>query len=149
MRKGMQVVEIENEGPLVFLCDAAHTEAVENSRASILKGFAPGATDDPAVKRLFDDGLLAVYELPQDDPITLGVVAGGPLDAKEKKAAKWRKPQTAFLKLPSGRLRVDSYSTLGQKTGPVLEFPQGDYELTLHRVDVAAMQGKRFDGPNE
>src|SRR5262245_24651656 len=144
MRKGMQIAEVENEGPLVLLYDAAHIEAIEKSGASILKGYAPGTADDPVLKQLFAEGLIAIYELPQDDPIKLGVVAGEPLEAKEKKAAKWRKPQTAFLKLPSGKLRVDSYSTLDQKTGPVLEFPKGDYELTLHRVDVAAMQGKSF-----
>lgn len=149
MRKGMQIVEVENEGPLVLLYDAANAEAIEKSRASILNGYSPGVTDDPALKKLFEEGLIAIYELPQDDPIKLGVVAGSPLDAKEKKAAKWRKPQTAFLKLPSGALRVDSYNTLDRKTGPVLEFPKGDYELTLHRVDVAAMQGKRFEGPQE
>ena len=149
MRNGMQIAEVENEGPLVLLYDAAHADAIGKSGAAILKGYAPGAADDPALKKLLDEGLIAIYELPQDDPIHLGVVAGDPLDAKEKKAAKWRKPQTAFLKLPSGKLRVDSYSTLDEKTGPVLEFPTGDYELTLHRIDVAAMQGKAFDGPNE
>jgi len=149
MRKGMQIVDVENEGPLVFLYDPANTAAIEKSKAAILNGYAPGAADDQALKALFADSMIAIYELPQDDPIRVGVVTGEPLDAKEKKAAKWRKPQTVRLKLPSGKLRVDSYSTLADEKGSVLEVPAGEYELTLHRVDLAAMAGQAYEGPNE
>jgi hypothetical protein len=155
MREGMHTVEVDNEGLLVFLYDLSNREKISASDAQILHGLDVDASDDPALKELAAKGLLVVYELPQDDPVHLGVIVGEPLSTKEKKGAKWRKTQIARLSLPSGKLCVDSYNSLRftddtpSVPGATVDLPPGDYTLSLHRVDSEAAKSDGYSGPLE
>jgi hypothetical protein len=155
MREGMLTAEVGNEGLLAFLYDLSNREKIAASGARILSGFDADAAADPALSELTTNGLLAVYELPQDDPIRLGVIVGAPLSAKEKKGAKWHKTQSARIYLPSGKLCVDSYNSLrlareaASVPGATLGLPPGDYALSLHRVDAAAPESAAYVGPPE
>jgi hypothetical protein len=153
VREKLRELEIENSGPLVFLFDAANRDRIATSGASVLHGFDANS-DDHALRALAAEGALVVYELAQDDTVRIAVGVGAPLSAAEKKGRAWRKPQTARLHLPSGRLCVHTYDSLDAALGTPsakeasLPLPPGDYVLTLQRVDVDAV-ASMAPGPGE
>lgn len=114
IRKGVQHVEVYNEGLIVYLYDPANAEAIvaANPR-SVLEVCDVEYSKDKALKQLVKDGLFVAYELDQDDPVVVDIVVGEPLTKEEMKrsGAKWMKPLTAVLSIRSGRLRIDSPNT--------------------------------------
>jgi hypothetical protein len=111
----------------------------------------------PQVEKHIRSGLLVGYSLVQDDDLDIEISVGPPLTAKRLSAARWLEPQTAFLRLPSGKLCVESNdaSRLGPEKpgeeGATVELPPGDYRLTLYRLDYEAMRREslEWEGPQE
>jgi hypothetical protein len=111
----------------------------------------------PQVESRMKAGLLVGYSLLQDDEIDAAVIVGDALTEEELSVARWLEPQIAYLRLPSGKLCVESNdaSRLGPEkpgeTGAVVSVPLGDYRVTLYRVDQEALdrEGLEWSGPQE
>jgi len=147
---GVRTARVFNSGLEVWLYDEANREAIVASGA--LRDF-----DDEQMRPLFAGGLLAAYSLYQDDELFVGVMVGLPPTAEALAVDAWLEPQTAFLRLPSGDLCLESNdaSRIGPEEpgdeGARIEVPPGDYRLTLYRVDHEALDraGRTWDGPQE
>ena len=147
IRPGAQRLDVYNEALLVYLFDEAHLQTLKDSGADFRQGFPEEESDvDKNLRKLTKAGLYVAYELLQDDGVTVEVVVGPALTRKELAVSRWLKPQKAFLKLPSGTLRVDSANTLPIHEGDqedesgIATVPPGDYILTLYRVDWNELQ---------
>src|SRR5262249_43364830 len=89
-------VRLNNSGLLVFLRDPAHDAALNDGPPSVLSHFTgPLDANDAALLQL-PSGTLAVYELPQDDPVDLEIVIGQPLTGKQQ-AGKYLDPERTSL----------------------------------------------------
>ena len=153
VRDGATIVQIFNSGLEVWLYDEQNLAALRKSRA-----IAALHADDPAkLASHFRTGALVAYSLYQDDGLHIGVAVGPPLTDEELSGARWLKPQTAFLRLPSGKLCLDSNDTLrfGEEEvgdeGATVLVPPGDYRLTLYRIDYEALEReeRKWKGPQE
>jgi len=138
-------VDVYNEGLRVMLYDESNLATVKSALAqSEQEGF-----QSPTLLSLAQSGTLVLFELIQDDPIDAEVALGEPLTAAEMKPAEWLPVKTARIDLPTGKLRVDSFSSFpdgtNQEPGAVVDLPKGKYELMLHRIDLAAMAEKEDD----
>ncbi len=146
----VRTAKVFNSGLEVWLYDEANRDAIVASGA--LDGF-----EDAKMAPLFAAGLLAAYSLYQDDELHVGVLVGDPPSDEALKDQAWLEPQTAFLRLPSGQLCVESNdaSRIGPEEpgdeGGQIDVPPGDYRLTLYRVDHEALEreGREWDGPQE
>jgi hypothetical protein len=91
------------------------------------------------------------YSLHQDDELEVAVYVGDPLTEEELSVSRWLEPQTAFLRLPSGKLCVEPNDSLrvGGETptdkGGLVDFPPGDYRVTLYRIDGEALFRERLE----
>jgi len=164
VRAGSTRVSVYNEGLLVFLWDEAHLVAMEASEADFEGGYADDdAGIDKALKKLARDGVVIAYELDRDDAVAAEVVVGLPLTKAELSTARWQKPQTARLSLPTGALRIDTGNTFpigdepdeDEEPGRVA-VPPGDYVVTLYRLDWDRLEtdglfgeGDEWTGPQE
>lgn len=156
VRKGGARVQVANSGLEVWLYDDANLAALR-----AVKGADRGAGGmPPGFVAKTKKGLIVGYSLRQDDEIQLAVFVGNPLSDEELGASRWLEPQTAFLRLPSGVLCVESndasrvgpeYMAEHAPSGARVEVPPGDYRLTLYRVDHEALdrEGLKFQGPQE
>lgn len=150
-----QRVKVFNSGLNVWLYDRSFREELKASEAFEV------ATDaevfEQAMQGFVQDGRIISYDLMQDDFLDIAVAVREPLTAKELGSIPWREPQQAFLRLPTGRLVVESNDSLTirslQPTDPGAEVtvPPGDYLVTLHRVDwdTLAEDEIDWDGPSE
>src|SRR5262249_32308622 len=92
-------------------------------------------------------GTLAVYELPQDDPVDLEIVVGQPLTAKQQ-TGKYLDAERTSLAIPSGSLRIETYESLsvgpnrGDEEGHSITVKPGDYVLSLYRRTDGPAKGK-------
>jgi hypothetical protein len=68
-------------------------------------------------------GLVVGNSLQQDDDFEIAIHVGEPLTEDELAVARWLEPQTAFLRLPSGRLCVESNDA--SRIGPEQPTEQG------------------------
>lgn len=164
IRTGCTPVSVYNEALLVFLWDESHRVAIEASSADFEGGYADDDAEiDKPLKKLAKDGVLIAYELAQDDSVAVEVMVGPPLTKAELSLARWHKPQTAKLNIPSGVLRVDTGNTFpidsepdeDEKPGRVT-VPRGEYALTLYRLnwdrlstDGLLAEGDEWTGPHE
>ncbi|HYD80693.1 MAG TPA: hypothetical protein VEC06_12860 [Paucimonas sp.] len=153
VRDGAKRVQVFNSGLEVWLYDDGNLGAIRGPA-----GVDYAADEDhPRFAELMRQGLLAGYDLYQDDGIDVEVLVGAPLSASELAVSRWLEPQTTFLRLPSGRLCIESTdaSRLGPEDpmdeGAVVEAPPGDYRVTLYRIDHEALEreGLEWDGPQE
>jgi len=150
-RPGIAVVQVPNSGLEVWLYDAGNQGSIVES------GILDPIVDDGALAPLFRAGTLAAYSLRQDDALHIGIVVGDPLTDDELAVAGWLEPQTAYLSLPTGVLRIESSDTApilpegGSDEGARLTVPAGDYRLTLYRIDHEALdrEGRSWPGPFE
>jgi hypothetical protein len=141
VRSGGSRIRIYNSGCEVWLYDDASTKAI---RKMGWEKAIPKAT-------VVGYGMLESY------PVDIAVHVGEPLTDSELSATRWLEPQRAFLKLPSGLLRVETNdsSRIGEEDptdkGALLEVPAGDYRLTLYRVDREALERESlaWSGPHE
>ena len=152
LRAGATHFSVRNSGGEVWLYDEANREAIRAGNPPEGMGGMPANFDE-----LTKQGLLVGYSLAQDDDLEVAVIVGAPLTAAELATGHWLEPQTAFLRLPSGELCVESNdaSRIGfeepTEEGARVSVPAGDYRLTLHRVDDEALwrTEQQWDGPRE
>jgi hypothetical protein len=153
VRKGGFYLQVPNSGLEVWLYDDANRRAI---RAA--KGDDEGCGGmPPCFAERTREGLVVGYGLVQDDDLELEVHVGDPLTEAELSIARWLEPQSAFLRLPSGRFCLESNdaSRIGPgepgETGARVNVPAGDYRLTLYRIDHEALnrEGLTWDGAQE
>lgn len=154
VRAGGTRVEVFNSGLEVWLYDAANLETIRAGATP----EAPGAGGMPGgFETSTGKGLVVGYSLYQDDSVDAEVHVGRAFTKQELSVGRWLEPQTAFLRLPSGALCIESNdaSQLGPEPpgekGAVVRVPPGDYRLTLYRVDHEALdrEGISWKGPQE
>jgi hypothetical protein len=150
IRRGSSRVKVRNSGLEVWIYDDANREEI------ILSG-AMKTLDDQDLSKLFRQGLLAAYELYQDDTIDVEVIVGEPVTEQELACAAWLEPQSTYLHLPSGRFCIESNdaSRIGPEEpgveGAQIEIEPGEYKLSLYRIDEEALNrnGICWSGPRE
>ncbi|MEW5915291.1 MAG: hypothetical protein AB1762_02745 [Gemmatimonadota bacterium] len=151
IRDGGVQFTVTNSGLEVWLYDDANRTAIRKF-ADEGHGGAPGRFD-----QLAQQGLVVGYGLQQDDELNVAVYVGAPFTKEELSAGHWLEPQTAFLRLPSGKLCIESNdaSRIGPESpsekGALTSVPPGDYKLTLYRVDHEALfrEEREWSGPQE
>ena len=152
IRKSSKRARGYNDGLVVFLYDPSFSETIETQNPELLGGFAGNASlRDETLLGLARAGQLVAYEKLQDDELDIEIAVGEHLTAAEQKRAPWAgKPQRAFISLPSGKLRVESYNSLSltdeepMEKGTTVKVPPGDYLLTLYRVDGARLASEEW-----
>ncbi len=152
LRPGGHRLTVFNSGLEVWLYDEANLQRIRSGNRA---GLPSGMPDRFA--ELTHEGLIVGYSLLQDDGLDVECHVGAPLTAAELVNGRWLEPQTAFLRLPSGRLCLESNdaSRVGNaeptETGAVAAVPPGDYRLTLLRADYEALsrEGIEWHGPQE
>ena len=153
IRTGSTRVRVPNSGLEVWLYDDAHLQEIRKPTGRD-KGFGGMP---PQFEKRTKAGLVVGYNLLQDDEIDVAVIVGDALTEKERSVARWLEPQTAYLRVPSGKLCIESNdaSRLGPEKpgakGAVVQVPAGDYRVTLYRVDHEALdrEGLGWSGPQE
>ncbi len=141
IRAGAHPARMFNSGLEVWLYDGADAPHLRASGA--IADLINGAQSK--LHALIGEGRLVGYSLDQDDELDVEVIVGEPLSTSELARAAWLEPQTAWLCVASGRLRVDSNDTM--RIGPEepgdegaeFEIPRGDYRVTLYRIDDEAL----------
>jgi hypothetical protein len=153
LRRAGRRLHLRNSGLEVWLYDDASREHIcAGNAATELPTGMPARFDE-----LTREGLIVGYSLEQDDDLDVEVHIGEPLTERELAKGRWLAPQTAFLRLPSGRLCVESNDASrvgsGQPTeqGGAVEVPPGDYRLALYRADHEALSREHltWHGPQE
>lgn len=145
VRPGAHPVHVYNEGLVIFYYDASRLERVRAAAPTILEYFSEDVLRDGTLDELFRDGSLVVHLLAGDGGVDLEVVTGPDLSEAEKEGGPWLEPRSAWIALPSGRLRIDTYNSApfgdgGDEPGGEVEVPPGDYLLTVHSKDWFAME---------
>jgi hypothetical protein len=141
-----------NSGLEVWLYDDANRETIRDTEPDSGAGGMPGGFENLTRK-----GLIVGYSLHQDDELDIEVHVGAPLTESELSAARWLEPQTALLRLPSGKLCIEpnDSSRIGPEEptdkGGLVEVPAGDYRLTFYRIDHEALFREKTEwaGPQE
>ena len=155
IRAGATLVEVFNSGLEVWLYDASHRAALKSSGA-----FETDVDDAVMIEKMetfVKSGSIMAYGLAEDNSLNIAVAVGAPLSRKERVSARWLKPQQGFLRLPTGRLVIESNDALTIRKekptdrGAELAVPPGDYLATLHRIDWDALEADEieWDGPHE
>jgi hypothetical protein len=155
LRADARYAEVFNSGMEVWLYDAAHREKLKASGA--FETELETAELEKRMREFAKEGLIMAYQLMQDDSLSVAVAVGEPLSDRELGAARWLAPQKAFVRLPSGRLVIESNDALTLRSeepadkGAELAVPPGDYLATLYRIDHDALEADELEwhGPNE
>lgn len=149
VREGCRQAHLYNEGVVIFYYDASHLEQVTTANPTILEYFNEEVLQDQKLDGLFHEGALVLHLLAEDGGADLEVVVGHDLTAEEKQGGQWLDAQSAWIALPSGRLRIDTYNTApfsdGDDEGAEIEVPPGEYRLTLHSKDWDGMDAAGDD----
>ncbi len=147
LREGAQIVEVYNDGLVVFVYDEANEARLQQADPGIIWGHGDEAEDNahPSTRAMLEEGAFLVYTLATDNPVCAELLVGAPLSADELAQGRWHPPQRARLRVPSGRLWVHSYNSLPIGDGPLdsgscVEVPPGEYVATLYRKDWGAME---------
>jgi hypothetical protein len=153
LRPGGERLHIFNSGLEVWLYDEGSMEEIRASG-----GMDFRADRSPrSFGELTAAGLVVGYSLYQDDELDIEVIVGKPLTTKELAVGRWLEPQSGFLRLPTGKLCVESNdaSRIGPEDptdkGATLALPPGEYKVTLYRVDHEQLdrEGIAWKGPQE
>jgi hypothetical protein len=154
IRDGGTRFQIENSGLEVWLYDDSDRQSIIDSGGMNWRGHS-AATH--GFDKLTKAGRIVGYSLYQDDGIDIELHVGKPFTEKELSDSRWLEPQTAWLRLPTGDLAVESNDTCrlledysGAKGGR-MKVPPGDYRLTLYRADHEALDREEltWKGPQE
>jgi hypothetical protein len=151
----MTRVKVFNSGLDVWLYDRSFRTKLKASGA--FETDADAGVSEAAVRGFVRKGLVMGYGLMQDDGLDIAVGVRAPLTVEERGSIPWRRPQQGFLRLPTGRLVIESNDALTIRTpkptdpGAEVKVPPGDYLVTLHRVDwdVFAEDEIEWEGPSE
>ncbi len=150
-----QRVKVFNSGLNVWLYDRSFREELKTSGA--FEVTVDATAFEKAMRNFVRKGRIMSYDLMQDDSLDIAVAVREPLTAKELSNIPWREPQQAFLRLPTGRLVIESNDSLTIRSieptdlGAEVPTPAGDYLVTLHRVDWDTLADDEidWDGPSE
>ena len=118
VRTGAQRLHVYNEGHCVYVHDEEHDDEIRAMLASGEYGevsnnnFYDNLNTLPFGAVVSKRGLAFAFELEQDDEIEIEVVVGPPLKSEQLADAHWMQPQLTWLRLPSGRLPVDTPNTM-------------------------------------
>jgi hypothetical protein len=148
-------VKVFNSGLEAWLYDHSYRDALKASGA--FEVDTDEAAFNKAMQGFVRAGRILCYALMQDDSLDIAVAVGAPPAAGALGGVPWRKPQAAFLRLPTGRLVIESSDALTLRKlkptdpGAEIKVPPGDYRVTLNRVDwdVLAEDEIEWDGPSE
>lgn len=154
VRPGGKRLTVSNSGLEVWLYDDSRREAIRASGAMDFMGRPGVAT---RYREVAQAGDVVGYRLEGDEDLDIEVHVGAPLTGKELSVARWLGPQHAFLRLPGGKLCVESNDAcrigpdVPAEKGATLKVPPGDYRLTLYRVDREALERGELTwaGPQE
>lgn len=168
LRSGGTRLAVRNSGLEVWLYDDANHGTIRAAAGAAEPGQVGGAAGTVSIDAGFGgmpakfqdltlQGMVVGYSLSQDDDLDIEVHVGPPLTEDEMSVPRFLEPQTAFLRLPSGRLCVESNdaSRIGPEqpteTGSPISVPPGDYRVTLYRIDHEALdrEGLTWRGPEE
>ncbi len=158
-----QLISFYNDGLVVFLYDDANLDRIRRANPSLLESFSDQDCHDPVFAELARTGSLVAYELSQDDTVAVEVCIRQPLEENELSHGPWKQAQQARLNLPSGALCIEGYNTLrclpdykpgqDQDSGAVIRVPNGNYLLSLYRVDWDRLETQgtahNWKGPNQ
>ncbi|MGH7674489.1 MAG: hypothetical protein ACREMV_04380 [Gemmatimonadales bacterium] len=132
VRKGAHRIHLYDEGGALFFYDETSAPAIA---ADLPR--SPGSPNDPAHARLAKVGRLVTVVLGGDGMAKLELAVGPPLDGQELAALPFLEAQEALLDLPSGRLHVETPSTMpiprrdsDADPGFVTQLEPGRYRLT-------------------
>jgi hypothetical protein len=153
IRVGESRHRISNSGLEVWLYDDSQRDAIRRTGAMDFTN----AGADPNFDELTQDGQIIGYSLCTDDELDVSVIVGKPLTGEELAQGRWLEPQQAWLRLPSGVLRIDSNDSCPLLSDDPLEqgasviVQPGTYTVTLYRVDDEALGREQmsWDGPQE
>lgn len=146
-------VRVPNSGREVWVYDDANRDTIRTvGPPETGAGGMP-----PAFEQSARGGLVLGYSLLQDDEVDVEVHVGAPFTPAELARGRWLEPQHAFLRVPSGRLCVESNdaSRIGPEAptekGKTVTVPKGEYRVTLLRVDHEALdrEGLAWQGAEE
>ena len=146
-------VRVPNSGREVWVYDDANRDTIRTAGSP--ETGAGGMP--PAFEQSARGGLVLGYSLLQDDEVDVEVHVGAPFTPAELARGRWLEPQHAFLRVPSGRLCVESNdaSRIGPEAptekGKTVTVPKGEYRVTLLRVDHEALdrEGLAWQGAEE
>jgi hypothetical protein len=152
VRDGGTRLSVFNSGNEAWLYDDANCGKIRRADPDSGAGGMPGGFEKSTRQ-----GMIVGYSLMQDDELDIEVHVGDPFTSSELSVARWLEPQHAFLRLPSGRLCVESNdaSRVGPEEptdkGAVVDLPRGDYRVTLYRIDHEALDREKliWRGPQE
>lgn len=150
-----QRVKVFNSGLEVWLYDPSFRAPLKASGA--FETDAGEGVFEKAMRGFVQKGRIMAYSLMQDDSIDVAVSVRKPLAPAELGSIPWREPQVGFLRLPTGRLVIESNDSLTLRKlkptdpGAEITVPPGDYLVTLYRVDWDALAEDEieWDGPSE
>ena len=131
----------------MWLYDNANADTIRDSGALDFRHESKGESFEALTKR----GMIVGYSLHQDDELEIAVYVGDPFIEAELSISRWLEPQTAFLRVPSGRLCVEPNDSCRvgpeppTEKGGVVDVPPGDYRVTLYRVDHEALFRERLE----
>ncbi len=164
IRKKSKAVCVYNEGLVVFIYDKANGKIIQKADPSILEGFSDADAEDPRLVELSSKGMLVVYELDQDDELSIEVTVGSPLTEEELSNGRWHPVQKALISAPSGKVCIEGYCNLrlspdfdpDEEPGAVVKVPKGDYVLSLYRINWVSLEedgilddSMDWEGPNQ
>src|SRR5687768_15237170 len=144
IRENAWRVEIYNEGLIVFLYDQMNEQYIRETNPEIIRGFGRETLNDPATRKLTENGSLLIYGLPSDDCLEIDVAVGAKLSEAELSFFAHFERENGILHLPSGNLRIHSYNTLPMgdngdappDEGALIAVPPGLYAVTLYRTET-------------
>lgn len=160
-RLGPFRASVFSSGCEVWVYDNSYLEKIHES------GFWVDEIDEEKMKPIVKDGLLVAYELFQDDSIEVDVYVGEQLNKDELNFEFWFEPQEAFIRIPSGKLCIETNDTCrlcienfedfdpsdidNEDRGAIIDVPSGDYILTLYRqkYDKIYKSGLEYKGPED
>jgi hypothetical protein len=157
VQQGGGRVRAYNEGLVVYLYDDSLYDAWKE-RGDVPKAFAR-SRGRREWATLFPAGDLLAYELRQDDEIRVDVLVRPSLTEEEMAAMRTLEPLRGFLRLPSGRLRVEcandfrfdpDHADAGIKGGAIIDVPPGTYDVDVHHVDMESLPADEcyeYQGP--
>jgi len=122
------IVHVSGSALLGFACDESHVQRLREAPPLT----ARGDVSDRAIKAA--DGAVLVWELFQDDDLRVAVHAGPPPQDGDLYPLTVHRAKPALLRLPTGRLAVESVESLEVGGGAVVEVEPGDHAVSLVRV---------------
>jgi hypothetical protein len=153
LRRSSVSFALQNDSNVVYLYDESNRRAINEGEFGRL---GPDAfTQAPEVlEDLAHQGMLQVIDV-EKGALLRGEIASGPAPKREElKAFRWRKRQVGLIRLPTGKLCMETansqrigpedYQT-GEDEGLVLRVAPGEYTLTWYEVAYEALSDEQIN----